>query len=111
MTDTWSALGAGTGSSVGNNVYSSAALPNGDVMVGGYFTLGGGSAAPFLARYHFGAPCPPDFDCSGGLTIGDVVTFLNAWLASDPRADFNGVGGQTTQDIFDFLNAWFAGCP
>jgi hypothetical protein len=51
-----------------------------------------------------------DFDGVGGLTVQDIFAYLNAWFASDPRADFNG-GGLAAQDIFDFLNAWFAGCP
>ncbi|HMN42480.1 MAG TPA: GC-type dockerin domain-anchored protein [Phycisphaerales bacterium] len=53
--------------------------------------------------------CPADFDCLGGLTVGDIFAYLNAWLAGDPQADTNG-GGLAVQDIFDFLNAWFAGC-
>jgi hypothetical protein len=52
---------------------------------------------------------PGDFNASGSAEIQDIFDFLNAWLASDPRADFNG-GGLSVQDIFDFLNAWFVGC-
>jgi hypothetical protein len=54
--------------------------------------------------------CPADFDCSGNLAVGDIFTFLNAWFASDPRANFNGIDGISVQDIFDYLNAWFTGC-
>jgi probable HAF family extracellular repeat protein len=54
--------------------------------------------------------CPADFNCSSSLEVQDIFDFLNAWLASDPRANFNGAGGLNTQDIFDYLNAWFAGC-
>jgi hypothetical protein len=53
--------------------------------------------------------CAADFDCSGQVSPQDVLSFVNAWLASDPRADING-GGIAISDIFDFLNAWFAGC-
>ena len=54
--------------------------------------------------------CPPDFNCSGTLTINDIFDFLAAWFAGNPAADFNGAGGIGIQDIFDFLAAWFAGC-
>lgn len=54
--------------------------------------------------------CPPDINCSGGITVQDVFDFLIAWFGSIPSADFNGVGGVTIQDVFDFLTAWFAGC-
>ena len=54
--------------------------------------------------------CPPDFNCSGTITVQDIFDFLAAWFAGDPRADFTGVNGVAVQDIFDFLSAWFAGC-
>jgi hypothetical protein len=54
--------------------------------------------------------CAADFNGSGGTTVQDILDFLAAWFASDPRADFNGAGGIGVQDIFDFLGAWFAGC-
>jgi hypothetical protein len=59
-------------------------------------------------------PCPrcaPDINCSGGLSVEDVFSFLALYFASDPRADFNRSGGQSVQDIFDFLAAFFGGCP
>ena len=42
---------------------------------------------------------------------GKIFDFINAWFASDPRADFDGTGGLQIEDIFAYLNAWFAGCP
>ena len=54
--------------------------------------------------------CPADFNCSAALEPHDILAFISAWFALDPRADFNGVSGITPQDIFDFLAAWFAGC-
>ncbi len=54
--------------------------------------------------------CPPDFNCSGTITVNDIFAFLSAWFAGTPAADFNGTGGISVQDIFDFLSAWFAGC-
>ncbi len=53
--------------------------------------------------------CLADFN-GGGLSVQDIFDFLNAWFASDLRADFNANGALEVQDIFDFLNAWFAGC-
>lgn len=54
--------------------------------------------------------CIADFGSPPGVDVQDLFTFLNAWFASDPRADLGGDGINVT-DIFDFLNAWFQGCP
>jgi hypothetical protein len=54
--------------------------------------------------------CPANFNGVGGVNFQDVVDFVSAWFAADPRADFNTVNGLEVQDIFDFLNAWLAGC-
>jgi hypothetical protein len=54
--------------------------------------------------------CPPDFDRDGVATGADVLVFLNAWTAGDPRADLNGDGTTDTQDVLLFLNLWNAGC-
>jgi hypothetical protein len=53
-TNTWSSLGAGvraSGSNNGGAAQSLAALPGGDVLVGGDFALAGEVQAPGLARY------------------------------------------------------------
>lgn len=84
------------------------------VVAGGSFTTAGGLAAPYLATWSTQSPlplCPADFDSSGQLSIGDVLDFLAAYFAPNPRADFNGVGGVSVQDILDFLAAYLAGCP
>jgi Lamin Tail Domain len=52
--------------------------------------------------------CFADYNKVGGLTVGDIFDFLNAWFANSVNADVNG-SGLTVNDIFDFLNAWFAG--
>lgn len=54
--------------------------------------------------------CPADFNCSGGLSVGDVFEFIAAWFAGDLRADANGSGTITVQDVFDFLTGWFNLC-
>jgi hypothetical protein len=54
--------------------------------------------------------CPPDFNCSGAISVQDLFDFLAAYFSNDPRADFNASGAISVQDIFDFLAAYFAGC-
>ena len=54
--------------------------------------------------------CPADFDCSGTLNVQDIMEFLSAWFADDPRADFDGFGGLTITDVRSFIYAWFRGC-
>lgn len=54
--------------------------------------------------------CAPDFNGDGVVNTQDVLAFLNAWTARDPKADFNGDGVINTQDVLAFLNAWTAGC-
>lgn len=54
--------------------------------------------------------CIADFNCSGRTDAADLLAFLSAWLAHDPRADINGSGPVNAQDLFDFLTAWFAHC-
>jgi hypothetical protein len=56
--------------------------------------------------------CYPDYNKTGGITVGDIFDFLNDWFAGRPYAIVGGNGstGQLqVQNIFDFLNAWFAG--
>ncbi|MCC7387451.1 MAG: hypothetical protein IT431_01655 [Phycisphaerales bacterium] len=54
--------------------------------------------------------CPGDFNSDGAVDTRDVLAFLNAWSAGDPRGDFNGDGSVNTIDVLAFLNAWSAGC-
>ncbi|MCC7387450.1 MAG: hypothetical protein IT431_01650 [Phycisphaerales bacterium] len=54
--------------------------------------------------------CPADFNGDGAVDTRDVLAFLNAWGAGDPRGDFNGDGSVNTIDVLAFLNAWSAGC-
>ncbi len=54
--------------------------------------------------------CDADFNGDGAVNTLDVLAFLNAWTAQDPRADFNGDGAIDTRDVLAFLNAWTAGC-
>ncbi len=54
--------------------------------------------------------CQADFNGDGSVNTLDVLAFLNAWTAHDPRADFNHDGAVNTLDVLAFLNAWTAGC-
>jgi hypothetical protein len=54
--------------------------------------------------------CVADFNNDGSVNTQDVLAFLNAWTAGDPRADLNGDGATDTQDVLLFLNLWNAGC-
>jgi hypothetical protein len=57
--------------------------------------------------------CYPDYNKTGGITVGDIFDFMNDWFAGSKFALVGGDGDSGTlsvQNIFDFLNAWFAGC-
>ncbi len=56
------------------------------------------------------SPCPADFNLDGTVDTRDVLAFLNAWTARDPRSDYNADGAIDTRDVLAFLNAWTAGC-
>ena len=60
-------------------------------------------------------PCTADFDCSGGVGVGDLFGFLDAWFAQFPSgipgvpsADFDDSGAVGVADLFAYLDAWFA---
>ncbi len=54
--------------------------------------------------------CLADFNGDGVVDTRDVLAFLNAWVARDPRADIDGNGVIDTRDVLAFLNVWTAGC-
>jgi hypothetical protein len=76
---------------------------------GGLFIFGN-SCSPLnpcpipLAR----AICRADFNGSGVVDMTDVLEFVAAWLAADPRTALNGAHG--AEAVLDFLTVWFAGC-
>ena len=57
------------------------------------------------------APCGPDIDGDGTLSIFDFLSFQNLFDAMDPRADFDGDGRFTVFDFLAFQNAFDMGCP
>lgn len=59
------------------------------------------------------AACPADLDCSGGIDLADLLTFLGLWNTNlgqsvTPRTsgDFNGNGVVDLADLLAFLNLW-----
>jgi hypothetical protein len=54
--------------------------------------------------------CQADFNGDGVVNTLDVLEFLNAWSAGDPRADINGDGVVNTRDVLAYLNLWSTGC-
>ncbi len=70
--------------------------------------LGDGTASFQLL---FEISCAADFNDDGETNTLDILAFLNAWGAADPRADYNSDGVVNTLDVIVFLNVWTAGCP
>ncbi len=54
--------------------------------------------------------CPADFNGDTVVNSLDVLAFLNAYNANDPKADFNGDTVINSLDVLAFLNAYNAGC-
>ncbi len=62
-------------------------------------------------EHYVALACPADFNGDGAVNTLDVLAFLNAYTAGDPKADFNGDTVINTLDVLAFLNAYTAGCP
>ena len=104
----WYTIDGGGGTSAGGAFALSGTIGQHDAgatMTGGSFALTGGFWAGVFTE-----PCIGDFNGDGTVNTLDVLAFLNAWAASDPRADINGDGTVNTLDVLAFLNAWAAGC-
>ncbi|UYV14114.1 MAG: hypothetical protein NCW75_07435 [Phycisphaera sp.] len=56
------------------------------------------------------APCRPDIDGDGELTLFDFLAFQNLFDTRSPEADFDGDGELTLFDFLAFQNAFDAGC-
>ena len=81
---------------------------------GSYFWplyLSGQANRPHQYTHKIYFPCPGDFNADETINTLDVLNFLNAWNANDPKADFNGDGSWNTLDVLQFLNAWNGPCP
>ncbi len=84
----------------------------GDVMVSAPFTRpsGGVIVGEVYIVYGRSAPCLPDLDGDGELTLFDFLEFQNLFDAGDDRADFDEDGRLTLFDFLAFQNAFDAGC-
>jgi hypothetical protein len=94
--------------------------PAGDLIIGGRFTTADGQPTFCLARLVSRPPCSSDFDCSGQVAVGDLVSFLSAWFGQYGiadgalSADFNKDLYVGVDDLFAYIDAWmsqFAQCP
>jgi hypothetical protein len=57
------------------------------------------------------AVCRADYDCDGGLFVGDLFTFLGLFFSGSPIANHDQVGTlPEVGDLFSFLADWFGGC-
>jgi len=96
--------------------YDSSTVANthafGDINGDGWADLAIGFSGDISIRVFYAVPpdCVADFNGDGVVDTRDVLAFLNAWGAGDPRADINGDGVINTQDVLAFLNLWNQGC-
>ena len=51
--------------------------------------------------------CPCETDNVPGVTVFDLLIYLNAWFQEDPAADLNGDNVVDVFDLLDFLGCWF----
>lgn len=122
---TWEPLGAGNGDVGGTmRVYRN------ELVVGGGFSVAGGSPSAFLARWGCSLPqCLADLDSDGlfsnggtpdgAVTIEDLLFMLAAFEAGDVAADLDDDGDPATgtpdgavtiEDLLFFLARFEAGC-
>ncbi len=57
------------------------------------------------------APCYPDCNLDGSLTVADFGCFQTRFVQQHPYADCNGVGGLTVADFGCFQTKFVQGCP
>ncbi|QQS08693.1 MAG: hypothetical protein IPK69_11990 [Phycisphaerales bacterium] len=94
-TNTWSPLGSGIGTDDFDKVNALAVLQNGDVLVGGYFTIAGGIEVSHLARYN---PTSDTWSNPGSGTSSVIFSFtplLNGNIIVS--GNFRTAGGVSTR--------------
>lgn len=61
-------------------------------------------------------PCPCERDGADGVTVFDLLAYLDGWFAQTSAAEMDGAAGVTVFDLLAFLDCWFpasagAACP
>lgn len=111
---TWVPLGSGLGPELYAPVYGLTVLPNGDLIVGGYFTTAGGRVSAYWARW--GRPYH-DLDSDGAVGLDDfrlVESCLGGpGTAYGAGCDCAGSDDDGDVDLADFsaFQTLFAGSP
>jgi len=106
----WSALGSGTnGPTFRMAIFDDGSGDGPSLYAGGEFTLAGGEAEHYIARWQ-GCPSnqlPEDLNGDGQVDGDDLGTLLGQWGAcSGCPADFNGDGQVDGDDLGTLLGAW-----
>ncbi len=73
----------------------------------------GAGAGPLvdMGAYEFqGAPCYPDCDASGGLSVNDYICFQTRFALGDPYADCDANGVRNINDYICFQTGFALGC-
>ncbi|MFM9994838.1 MAG: hypothetical protein ACKVU4_03450 [Phycisphaerales bacterium] len=107
----WSAVGGGVNGAVRSlAVEHLGAVPT--LLVGGSFgSVGGTVASGSIARWIGCAPCYPDCNQGGTLTVADFGCFQSRFALGDPYADCNTSGTLTVSDFGCFQGKFVLGCP
>ena len=94
----------------GDSFGYSVSVSGGTALVGAYLDDDSGESSGSAYVFDLSCGCAADFNGDGVVDTRDVIAFLNAWAAGDPRADFDGNGVIDTRDVIAYLNGWVAGC-
>lgn len=87
------------------NLFQTPIVRTGDV-------LGGGSIGACCNRWTGSCVVELSASClAHGLRFDGIGSTCSPATCKSCPADFDGVGGLTVGDIFTFLSSWFAGCP
>ena len=101
----WSALNGNLG-----NAARRFAIYNDQLVAGGNFGTAGGLPSPYLAFYGC-APCEPDCNGDGLLTLSDFGCFQTRFATGNMDADCNRDGLLQLSDFGCFVTKYALGCP
>ena len=69
-----------------------------------------GGGQPRLDDTPAGRQCVWDFDGDGGITLADLLIFVDRYLVGDPTSDVDGDPGVTPNDLFVYVIGYCRGC-